>query len=391
MVTAECPTHDRDLHYRSWHHAKDRDTTKDLRGVIGRLPSILIIMIAGWASKFRIEKSMAYIESFGAHKIDWGIVTYDHNDSRGFENHATHWNSLLNLGSELNTAIYLRHPFIPKNADKHCRKFKFQKLFVPLVVKNKYDFVWLADDDISFVGLDLPKYFDYHGRALAPYVSQPLIKQNSQWERYSVNWGQWYHCVSAKKRSFFVVSTMVEQQTAVLDGDFFSWLYGSSVMNEMIEAQTHMKSCWGIEHVWCGAARAYRDLIYSGQVLNWDADQYFRPPCALLFTPISHENSQSIPKSDAFRARGYYLNALAFNFTLNKPGGLTETNIKDVNWAISNGYKNMNRSDYPAVFNSHAADELGNWALHQLLLCKSKMKFIAKNNPWIYPLTKIPC
>ena len=189
----------------------------------------------------------------------------------------------------------------------------------------------------------------------------------------------------------YTASTIIEQQTSVIDADFFVWFYSSETMTEMIKIQAAMRSCWGLEHIWCGAARAYRDIIYKDQIQNWEHDQMFRPPCAIIMTPINHVNTMSIAKGEAFRAKGYYLNALAFNYTYNKPGGLNDKSIGDVKWALDNGIKYMEESEKNVYqMSKDSSEELGIWALHQILLCKTTVKNngIVKNNPWVHPLTR---
>ena len=82
----ECTKSDSKLYYRSWKSGVKDKESKSATRLITKLPSILILMIASWTSRDRILQSMTYISKYSpTHRIDWGIATWDHNNTREYQ------------------------------------------------------------------------------------------------------------------------------------------------------------------------------------------------------------------------------------------------------------------------------------------------------------------
>ena len=114
---------------------------------------------------------------------------------------------------------------------------------------------------------------------------------------------------------------LVEQHAPLLDAAFFEWLAGASsgsrgvALRELAALQDAAGSDWGLDMLWCGAARAYafETAVDAGAL---------RTPCALLLgVAIDHQNSCTIAKHDTTATEGETLTFIDRGASTRAAGG----------------------------------------------------------------------
>ena len=116
--------------------------------------------------------------------------------------------------------------------------------------------MWLADDDMSFATFDYTRFWSRllqgfpHG---PPLISQPTIRQSTQWRHHQVNHNQWLspvfknHAPSAA--AFVAEATYVEQQVPLIDTQFWFWL--TKWIEPLHAAQIKLSTPMGLDGVRC--------------------------------------------------------------------------------------------------------------------------------------------
>ena len=72
-----------------------------------------------------------------------------------------------------------------------------------------------------------------------------------------------------------MATSLVEEQVVLIDVRFFFWLAGR--IGTLLKLQSRLKSDWGLDKVWCGAA-----AVYAKEVLGGDRHP---APCGLRLGP----------------------------------------------------------------------------------------------------------
>ena len=392
-----------------------------------QLPLILIAHVASGLRAHSINRGISHLSRVGS-GVDWALLPHN-------EQHVQALQPLVRCGNHRGracadadaldaTSVVVVPP--PTQTDSSSMRFRpkllFQLAAPALARRRQREYVWLADDDISFQGLDLRALFDLHRAVGSPLIAAPLIApskfggrvtQSSELLSNSAQWAPALRRVLAWEsgmgdegvrmggtgvaalRARAVPSAMIEQQASLLDAAFFEWLAGASsgsrgfALRELAELQDAAGSDWGLDMLWCGAARAYAFETAAGL----DA---LRTPCALLLgVAIDHLDNRTIAKQDwtspvtgenlSFFDRGVYVQTLIWQTVRGHDEIEHESQIAaNLTWPL------------PA-----AADAVfRRFAMEQLRLCMPsghesavvRALGILHNNPWLPTrLSRKPC
>lgn len=274
-----------------------------------RVPLLLIVHVASGGRALSINRSIAAM----GRGVDWLLLPHREMHVAALQP-LTRCGSLLGhacgRGDELDlTSVLVKAPR-EESAARFRPKLLFQLNAAGVAKRRRREYVWLADDDISFVGLDVAGYFALHASVGAPLISAPLISARlsrggaTQKPEFLSNRRQWAAALRRPARPRAVPCALVEQHAPLLDAAFFEWLAGASsgsrgvALRELAALQDAAGSDWGLDMLWCGAARAYafETAVDAGAL---------RTPCALLLgVAIDHQNSRTIAKHDTTATEG---------------------------------------------------------------------------------------
>ena len=274
-----------------------------------RVPLLLIAHVASGGRALSINQSIAAM----GQGVDWVLLPHH-------EMHVAALQPLTRCGSHLGhacgrgddvqlTSVLIKSP--RESAARFRPKLLFQLTAAGVAKRRHREYVWLADDDISFVGFDVAGFFALHAEVGAPLISAPLISASSgratQKPEFLSNRAQWAAALHRSDTPRAVPCALIEQQAPLLDAAFFEWLAGASsgsrgvALRELAELQDAAGSDWGLDMLWCGAARAY---AFETAV---DANA-LRTPCALILgVTIDHQNNRTIAKQDTTATEGEIL------------------------------------------------------------------------------------
>eukprot|EP01039_Chlorochromonas_danica_P005858 gene5858-6451_t len=134
-----------------------------------------------------------------------------------------------------------------------------------------YEYVWTLDGDISLTSLDIDKFHLIHRCAFRkpPLVSQPLIHQPTQFYRYLYrrSWG--HSSILANTVGF------IELQAAMFHARFLEWFILAFIV-PLLTTMYILGSDWGIDELYCTAARQYLATAVSHNATLTD------PICAVI-------------------------------------------------------------------------------------------------------------
>ena len=163
-------------------------------------------------------------------------------------------------------------------------------------VRSRHEALWLVDADISFTHFAMDRFYCAWRCAFrggSPLLAQPVVRQPTQdfWPFRADSWRV------GKLSSWRALRLpFLEQQVTVADPGFMTWfvraLEERSFGGEsFIDRYMSLRTDWGVDGTWCGAAREYAD-----RVLN----QTERVDCALIIEPIDHVDYGTIKKDMEF-------------------------------------------------------------------------------------------
>jgi GR25 family glycosyltransferase involved in LPS biosynthesis len=254
----------------------------DLNGVTPK-PALVVVVIAS----DHIDILQKNIVALGD-RVDWMICAHAVVGADTLEQLRA---SSTDANSQFGISIKVLRPlsdtvFVPKQVF-WSRAFGMEKAFV-----QEHENLWLVDSDINFEGFDLDEYMLRQTDAYmlqAPLISQPIIKQNTQYFLYWNNHNLWQY----KHPDVAVAhSALVEFQAAMVNTKFFVWLLAT--LQALVNMQQQLRSDWIFDDVWCGGAALYLEQVEQ-QTLKPGAS-----PCAIITLPISHEDDHSIVKDEKF-------------------------------------------------------------------------------------------
>jgi hypothetical protein len=210
----------------------------------------------------------------------WAMVLYDNSQ-------ASEWSEPRKLARHLQVELEVRTGRRSSFARTILgRKFypKLQFWLQATDLVRRHEYVFTADEDISFVGFDLTNYRRRAQVAFKrgpPLLSQPVIVAQStkasndsrgKWEQFFNTAGFWQGTrIVAAEVSF------VEQQVTMISSSFF--LSTQQRWETLAAAQQQHGSDFGLDSSWCGAAALYAPS---------------RVACAIVPLPIIHEDTRSL-------------------------------------------------------------------------------------------------
>jgi len=187
------------------------------------------------------------------------------------------------------------------------RKFYPKMLFwlQAMDVIAQHEYVWLADEDISFRGFALQAYWQRlqlaFGSRGPPVISQPTIATSATVE-FGDPRGKWIEFLNTDEfwRDTGIAAAEVsytEQQAALVDARFF--VREHAAWEALAQAQHQAGSDFALDSLWCGAATLYAPS---------------RVACAIINVPIDHDDTRALNwTSDAsFWSRSRRLEKLAY-------------------------------------------------------------------------------
>lgn len=147
-----------------------------------------------------------------------------------------------------------------------------------------YNRVFLMDEDISLVDLDLKEMFRVWDCAFnnqpPPLIVQPVISQDTQYFQYV--WIKSWHDTGVLASA----TGLVEQQVPIFDSIFFEW-FVKRVLSHTRMYGLEYGVDWGHDRSWCNAA-----YMYGREVLKWPGGSV---PCALITQhAVHHMNTHSM-------------------------------------------------------------------------------------------------
>jgi len=213
-----------------------------------------------------------------------------------YDNQTAEWSGLREHASRLRVRLLM-----VEDADRLTRaKFYYQDRFAALLRRMQRSgdvaaagtplpsYIWLVDSDISFERFRLDQFLQSWACSFAsgpPLISQPAILENTQ-GFWHLNWQTWENVASypmlAREASF------VEMQLPLLDVGYFLH-FDAGVARQILNLGLQVGSGWGYDLVWCQDAAKYLPS---------------RVACAVIPTPISHQNTKTLHKDLYFMKHG---------------------------------------------------------------------------------------
>jgi GR25 family glycosyltransferase involved in LPS biosynthesis len=273
----------------------------DLRGTESR--SALVVVVIASDQLDSVRRSMSALGD----RVDWMFCAHARVDDATLERlREFSTNAHDQFGISIKTFRPLNDTsFVPKQVF-WSKAFELDKAFV-----QEHDNLWLVDSDINFEGFDLNEYMLRQTSAYvsdAPLISQPIIKQNTQYFLYWNNHDLWQQ----KHPDVPVAhSALVEFQAAMVNAKFFIWLLDK--LSGLVSMQQQLRSDWIFDDVWCGAAAMYLETVEYRPLAPGTS------PCAIITLPISHEDDHSIVKDARFDEQNHLLKDWALNEATNTP------------------------------------------------------------------------
>jgi len=241
-----------------------------LAPALARIPKTLVLVAA--SSNLTVRKRLVQNMMAQPH-LDWGVVLYD--------GHISEWSDVVKLFEQRGRKLLLRQGSMPDNQTIDNHTF-IPKLWVQQQVVDwlpGYAYVWLSDEDINFRYFNYAEFWRVHSTSFPdgpPLVAQPTIEPSTQYASLLNNHEQW------PKTTVGAVTTYVEQQTPILDAQFWKWLVTTPQMEALRHKQVELGVDWVTDHVWCPAA------------YEWIANRSVsRTACGMITVPIDHDDTDT--------------------------------------------------------------------------------------------------
>ena len=268
-----------------------------------KLGSPVVILQVGSSESASIARLQASIKYIGR-RASWAVVLYDHSA-------LSDWDNVAQTARNVRAMLIVRTGRRPSHGTRTLKGRKFYpKLLFWLQAMDlieRHEYVWLADEDISFRGFDHSGYWHQLHTAFAqrhrapPLISQPVINATVA-AAFGDPAGKWVELINAAafwrgSGVAIVESSYVEQQAALVHSRFF--IHGSAVWETLAKAQHAAGSDFGLDTIWCGAAQLHAPE---------------RVGCAVLTVCIEHDDTRALnwTSDDAFVRRSRQLEKEAY-------------------------------------------------------------------------------
>jgi len=167
----------------------------------------------------------------------------------------------------------------------------------PLLAQHRYDHVWLLDADLSLRGF---RFADYLAlvRCVGALVAQPVVAGHDQsmpalnedfWtDHLPGEWPDGFLYDLKRGRPLAARYRFVEQQAPLFDGRFLEHFIDQVVAPLAPAYEALSETDWGLDDVWCGAARDFARTADSEPSLR----------CGIVMaTPVQHLGARALNSS----------------------------------------------------------------------------------------------
>lgn len=131
---------------------------------------------------------------------------------------------------------------------------------------DQYSDVLFVDSDLDFTGFPWGEFFLRHF-VVKPFIQQQIVgvpRQSFPQESFN----SWYphmdgeFWISCNRDKYLAAPIdFVEQYFALMDVKFMKWFFSHFLSDNFLELHRSLKADFGIDGIWCGAAREYHRLI----------------------------------------------------------------------------------------------------------------------------------
>ncbi len=233
----------------------------------------------------------------------WAVVLYDRSS-------ASQWVAAERAAEHAGTKLVVRTGSLPASPAKTMNgKPFYPKMLFWLQAMDliaQHNFVWLADEDISFRNFAVEAYWHRlnaaFGKRGPPVISQPPIAAAATLD-FGDPRGKWVEFLNtaefwAGSGVVAAETSYVEQQAALVDAKFF--VRERAAWEALAHAQHDLGSDFALDSLWCGAATLFAPT---------------RVACAVVTIPIGHDDTRALnwSRDESFKKRSQKLEKRAYS------------------------------------------------------------------------------
>ena len=266
--------------------------------ILSRELLVLHVSSSKLASRQRIKQNIMAVGPFAS----WAVVLYDRSSTE-------QWLEAKLAAGRVGTEFVVRRGTLPTapaktmNGKPFYPKMLFWLQAMDLIAKH--NFVWLADEDMSFRNFPIDAYWHRltaaFGKRGPPVISQPTITARATL-KFGDPRGKWREFLNAAEfwdGSGVVAAetSYVEQQAAVVDARFF--VREGATWEALARAQHAHGSDFALDSLWCGGATLFAPA---------------RVACAVVTIPIEHDDTRVLnwTSDESFKKRSRELEKQAY-------------------------------------------------------------------------------
>ena len=267
---------------------------------LATLPKVLIGVVTKSGGepakllKANIEALAPYHES-----ISWAVALYDGHEGGSLA-------EVAEFAAKLKVKF---HAFDGRDDPSvhcpFCPKLRFQMRFAEML--DGFEYLWLPDDDVSFLKMDWLRFWDDHDWARRPVISAPLVAPMTQFWKWFANEYQWKDCLTEdhKNATRYIDTTFIEMQAPLFDAEFFQFF--ASRMGPLSDLQQQLETSWGPDYFWCEAAAYWESPSADKERApenSFASRNFQRTPCAIIFETVGHNDFKTTAKSKEYLLNG---------------------------------------------------------------------------------------
>lgn len=272
------------------------DTTDECCNLQSVLHSLLVTSVVSSANRtrFRWVANAAALTAWSARSgvaVSFLLVSFDHQssswaDAQAESGHVLHVVDPTPLEHRFHPKQYLQYMYVKR-----------------LAMESRARYMWSLDEDLELRAegheFQIDRFFERFACGFPegpPLIAQPLISPGTQ-AFHVFNYHEFLRRVGKAQMPFITEVIYVEYQAPLVDARF--WLFLMDVIGDTIAAlEDSYRTDWGMDAVWCGAARHYAASRLAGQAMS-------RRACAVVPIPLRHHSSNTIAHSAQLVNGGY--------------------------------------------------------------------------------------
>ena len=267
---------------------------RPLRSTAPRQSELLIGLVAGARpeTRRRLEAAMQRTSGGGdgggaEQKADYAVVLYD--------GKVDSWINTHRMAKELGVSLTIEDAQLTERTKEgelgkiYRSRMSYQIRFLRYAIH--YELLLMLDEDMGLANFDLDGFLQRHHCLWKsrPLLLQPLInttaigadglKGLAQMKGLtSLKANQWMRKTEAM--TLGAESSVVLSSAVLVDVEFFYWLCGR--VGALLRQQSKLRSEYGIERIWCGAAKVYSEVVLR---------EPERIACGVATLPLEHDHS----------------------------------------------------------------------------------------------------